>query len=168
MFMKKEIKKEKAIFSAGCFWHVQSEFDKVPGVVSTIVGYIGGDEKNYPNPKYEMLHGDKTGYAEAVEVTFNPKIISYKKLLYIFWKMHNPNYQNRQGPDFGTQYRAGIFYLTDIQKKEAEKSKKKIEKQLAPQKVYTFIEKAGTFFKAEEYHQKYFEKTGQTACPVKF
>jgi peptide-methionine (S)-S-oxide reductase len=162
------MKTERAIFSAGCFWHVQHEFDKVKGVLKTTAGYIGGDEKNYPNPKYEMLHGDKTGYAEAVEVIFDPKIVSYKKLLDFFWKMHDPKLQNRQGPDVGTQYRAGIFYVNGTQKKEAEKSKKEIEKKLAPKKVYTSIDKAGTFFRAEEYHQKYVEKGGLDACPIKF
>ena len=160
------MKTEKAIFSAGCFWHVQHNFDMIKGVVKTTAGYIGGNEKKFPNPKYEMLHGDKTGYAEAVEILFDPKIISYKKLLDNFWEMHNPTSQNRQGADVGTQYRAGIFYLNDSQKEQAENSKKQIEKKLAPKKIYTNIEKAGTFFPAEEYHQKYLEKRGLASCPI--
>lgn len=160
------MKTEKAIFSAGCFWHIQHDFDIIKGVLKTTVGYIGGNEKKYPNPKYEMLHGDKTGYAEAVEIIFDPKIISYTKLLDNFWKMHNPTLQNKQGPDIGTQYRAEIFYLNKSQKEQAEKSRKEIEKKIAPKKVYTKIEKAGTFFPAEEYHQKYLEKRGMTGCPI--
>ena len=161
------MKTKKAIFSAGCFWHVQHEFDIIRGVISSKVGYIGGDEKKYPNPKYEMLHRDKTGYAEAVEIEYNPKEVSYKKLLDIFWKIHDPTLNNRQGPDIGTQYKAGIFYLDENQKKEAEESKKEIEKKFAPKKIYTKIEKAETFFDAEEYHQKYLEKRGLVSCPIK-
>ncbi len=160
------MKTERAIFSAGCFWHVQNDFDAIKGVIKTTAGYIGGDEKKFPNPKYEMLHGDKTGYAEAVEVVFDSKIVSYKELLDHFWKMHDPTLQNRQGPDIGTQYRAGIFYLDKTQKEQAEESKKQTEKKLAPKKIYTLIEKAGTFFPAEEYHQKYLEKRGMTSCPL--
>ena len=161
------MKTEKAIFAAGCFWHVQYNFDLIKGVIKTTVGYIDGDEKKYPNPNYEMIHKDKTGYVEAVEVIFNPKIVSYEKLLENFWNMHNPTFQNRQGFDFGSQYQAGIFYLNENQKKLAEKSKKEIEKRLFPKKIYTVIKKAGTFFVAEGYHQKYFEKTGVNACSVK-
>jgi peptide-methionine (S)-S-oxide reductase len=160
------MKTEKVIFSAGCFWHVQQNFDMVKGVLKTTVGYIGGNEKKYPAPKYEMLHGDRTGYAEAIEIEFDPKIISYRKLLDLFWKMHNPMLQNKQGPDVGTQYRAGIFYLNNSQKEQAEESKKQIEKKLAPEKVYTTIEKAKTFFPAEEYHQKYLEKRGKVSCNI--
>jgi len=161
------MKNEKAIFSAGCFWHVQHEFDKLKGVVSTQVGYIGGDEVKYPNPKYELLHGDKTGYAEAVEVIFNPEVLTYEKLLKFFWQMHDPTLYNKQGLDEGSQYRATIFYLDDLQKEMAESSKKEIEVRIVPKKVYTSIEKAGTFFVAEEYHQKYVEKHGVDACPIK-
>lgn len=121
--------------------------------------------KNIPNPTYEMLHGDKTGYVEAVEIEFNPKIVSYKELLDKFWQIHNPTLKNRQGPDVGTQYRAAIFYLNDSQKKQAETSKKKIEKKTEG-KIYTTIEKAGTFFRAEDYHQKYLERRGLASCPV--
>ena len=162
------MKTETAIFSAGCFWHVQHDLDMIRGVTRTTAGYIGGDEKKYPNPTYEMLHGDKTGYVEAVELEFDPKVISYQELLEKFWKMHNPIFQNKQGPDVGTQYQAGIFCLNELQKKQAEESKKQIEKNLAPAKVYTFIRKAPRFYRAEEYHQKYYEKTGRDTCPVRF
>jgi peptide-methionine (S)-S-oxide reductase len=159
------MKTERAIFSAGCFWHVQHDFDAIKGVIKTTVGYIGGNEKKFPNPKYEMLQGDKTGYAEAVEILFNSDIISYEKILDVFWKIHDPTLKNRQGPDVGTQYRSGIFYLNEFQKEKAEKSKEEIEKKIS-KKVHTIIEKAGTFFPAEEYHQKYFEKKGINSCPV--
>jgi len=155
---------KKAIFAAGCFWHVQFEFDKLKGVNKTTSGYTGGDEKKYPNPTYEIVCTGKTGYAEAVEVVYDDKIVIYEKLLDIFWKNHNPASLNKQGADVGTQYRAVSFYLDDNQKKLAEKSKKEIEKMSAPRKIYTSIEKAKTFYKAEEYHQKYLEKHGAGYC----
>jgi peptide-methionine (S)-S-oxide reductase len=161
-----KMKTEKAIFSAGCFWHVQHDFDCIKGVVRTTAGYIGGDEKKYPAPKYEMLHSGKTGYAEAVEVIFNPQAVSYRELLDSFWKMHNPATENRQGLDFGAQYRAAVFYLSESQRKLSEESKKRAEEMLAPKKVYTAIEKAGKFFPAEPYHQKYLEKRGESSCKV--
>ena len=159
------MKKETAIFATGCFWHVELAFSKIKGIISTRVGYIGGDEENYPNPTYKQVCTDQTGYAEAIEIVFDPNKISYKELLDIFWKSHDPTQLNRQGPDYGTQYRTAIFYLNEKQKKEAAQSKKIIEKKLG-KKVMTEITKAGTFYPAEDYHQKYLEKRGLDACPV--
>ncbi|MEK6844429.1 MAG: peptide-methionine (S)-S-oxide reductase MsrA [Nanoarchaeota archaeon] len=156
---------ETAIFAAGCFWHVELAFSKIKGVNSTRVGYIGGDEKIYPNPTYKQVCTAKTRYAEAIEINFNSDKIKYGDLLDIFWKIHDPTQLNRQGPDFGTQYRTAIFYKNANQKKEAEKSKRVIEKKLG-RKVTTEITKAGTFYPAEDYHQKYLEKRGLVACPI--
>lgn len=167
--MKKQIKNktELAAFAAGCFWHVQYAFSQAKGVVNTTAGYMGGDEKKYPSPTYEMLHSDDTGYAETVLVEFNPKIISYKELLDIFWKEHNPTTPNQSGPDHGTQYRSIIFYYDPKQKKLAENSKKQEQKKYENKIVTQFISsKKYTFFKAEAYHQNYFIKTGVRACPA--
>ena len=151
---------EKATFGAGCFWGVEVEFKKVKGVVDTIVGYMGGKTKN---PTYEQVCTDKTGHVEVVQVTFDPKKISYEKLLNVFWKCHDPTQVNRQGPDIGTQYRSVIFYHSEKQKKAAEKSKVALEKKLQ-QDIATAIEPAKTFYKAEEYHQRYLEKHKFAVC----
>ena len=160
-----KIKKEIATFAAGCFWHVELTFSKIKGVISTRVGYIGGDEKKFSNPTYKQVCTDETGYAEAIEIVFNSNEINYKELLEIFWKNHDPTQLNRQGPDVGTQYRTAVFYHNSKQKKDAEESRKKIEKRLG-KKVMTEIIKATTFYEAEDYHQKYLEKRGLNACPV--
>lgn len=151
----------KATFAAGCFWHVEAAFQNVNGVLSTQVGYTGGDTKN---PTYHDVCSDTTQHAEAVEIEFDPKKISYKQLLDILWKSHDPTQQNRQGPDIGTQYRSAIFYHTAEQKKEAEESKKALQKKLS-NNVATEIVKATTFYRAEEYHQQYFQKHGKV-CGV--
>jgi len=148
----------KATFGAGCFWHVEDLFSKTKGVNSTAVGYIGGQ---LPNPTYEEVCTDKTGHAEAVEVDYNPDEISYDELLKIFWENHNPTTLNRQGPDVGIQYRSAIFYHDEKQKEIAENSKQTLEKlgkYSLP--IVTEIVPAPTFYKAEEYHQKYFKKHG--------
>jgi peptide-methionine (S)-S-oxide reductase len=153
---------ELATFGAGCFWGVEETFRTLKGVVKTEVGYTGGTVKN---PNYEEVCTDKTGHAEAVQVTFDPKLISYKKLLEIFWNNHNPTTINRQGPDVGSQYRSAIFYHSEEQKKQAEESKKELEnsgKWKSP--IVTSIEPAKTFYKAEEYHQKYLMKRGLKTC----
>ncbi len=147
-----------ATFGAGCFWHVEAAFSEVKGVLSTAVGYMGGDMKN---PSYEDVCSDETGHAEVVQVEYDPKKVSYSSVLDIFWKIHDPTTLNRQGPDEGTQYRSVIFYHDEQQKKEAEKSKLVMQKKLG-EKVVTSIVKAGMFYKAEEYHQKYFRKHGKT------
>lgn len=149
-----KIKTEKAYFAAGCFWGVQAAFDDVKGIVSTRVGYMGGETMN---PTYEEVCTGKTNHAETVEVVFDPKHVSFKHLLDLFWKIHDPTQFNRQGPDIGTQYRSAIFYTTEEQKKMAEKSK-----QAQGGKIVTTILPAPVFYAAEEYHQKYHEKHGGT------
>jgi peptide-methionine (S)-S-oxide reductase len=164
--MASKSKNEIAIFAGGCFWHIQYAFSKVSGVVSTEAGYIGGDEKSFPSPTYEQVSSHRTGYAEAVKIEFNPKETSYEKLLEIFWKEHNPTTLNRQGLDIGTNYRSAIFYTNKKQLELAEKSKKEAQKSLR-KPIVTEITKAGTFFRAEEYHQDYVKKHGGVdSCPI--
>ena len=148
----------KATFGAGCFWHVEDLLSKTKGVNSTQVGYIGG---NLPDPTYEEVCTDRTGHAEAVEVDYDPNEISYEELLDVFWNNHNPTTLNRQGPDVGIQYRSAIFYHDEKQKEIAEKSKLDLDSSgKFPNPVVTEITPAPTFYKAEEYHQKYFKKNG--------
>ena len=150
----------KATFGAGCFWHVEDLLEKTKGVKSTTVGYTGGQ---LPNPTYEEVCTDKTGHAEAVEVEYDPDEISFEELLDVFWNNHNPTTLNRQGPDMGIQYRSAIFYHNDEQKEIAEKSKQLLDKSgKHNDPVVTQIVPAPTFYKAEEYHQKYFKKHGFT------
>lgn len=150
----------KATFGAGCFWHVEDLLDKTRGVKSTAVGYIGG---NLENPTYEQVCTDNTGHAEAVQVEYDPDEISFKELVEIFWSNHNPTTLNRQGPDVGVQYRSAIFYHNDEQKQIAENSKLELEKSGKHKSpIVTEIVSAPTFYKAEEYHQKYFKKQGLT------
>ena len=152
----------QAIFAAGCFWGVQLAFDNTPGVVSTEAGYVGGSVEN---PSYRQVSTGQTGHAEAVEVSFDTDKISYPELLDIFFKIHNPTTQNRQGPDIGTQSRSAIFYLTPEQKQQAEAKIAELERQKTfPAPVVTEIAPAGTFWPAEEYHQKYLQKQGKTSC----
>ena len=146
------MKLEKATFAAGCFWGVQAAFDKIEGVVNTVVGYTGG---HFNNPSYEDVCSDNTGHAEAIEVEFDPKIVSYEELLEIFWKIHDPTQVNRQGPDVGEQYRSAIFYYNDKQKLIAKKSLEKESKRYN-KKIATEITKASKFYPAEGYHQKYY------------
>jgi peptide-methionine (S)-S-oxide reductase len=149
---------QTATFAAGCFWGVQEVFDQTPGVKETTVGYTGGEVKN---PTYEMVCFGKTGHAEAVELKFDPKEISYEQLLDVFWDNHNPTTPNRQGPDVGSQYRSVIFYHNSKQKAIAEKSKKALEKSGKwPSPIVTAIVPAQTFYRAEGYHQKYHQKHG--------
>jgi peptide-methionine (S)-S-oxide reductase len=148
----------KAIFGAGCFWHVEDLFSKTTGVKSTQVGYIGG---KLANPTYEEVCTDKTGHIEAVEVEYDPKEISYDELLKIFWNNHDPTSLHRQGPDVGVQYSSAIFFYDEEQKKAAQRSKDELEKSRKFQKtIVTEIIPAPKFYKAEEYHQKYFQKHG--------
>lgn len=145
---------EKATFGAGCFWCVEAIFQRTPGVKSVISGYIGGA---VPNPAYEDVCTDKIGHAEAVQITFDPKKISYEKLLGIFWQSHDPTQLNRQGPDTGTQYRSVIFYHNDTQRKIAEKSKANIQKNF-DKSIVTEIKPLTKFYKAEDHHQNYYNK----------
>jgi peptide-methionine (S)-S-oxide reductase len=144
-----------ATFAGGCFWCVESDFDKVPGVLSTTSGYIGG---TVANPSYNQVSGGGTGHAEAVEIAFEPSKVSYEKLLDVFWHNHDPLAKDRQFCDRGDQYRPAIFYHDEEQRKLAEESKKKVQEKFAPRVVQTEIVKAGPFYKAEDYHQDYYEK----------
>jgi peptide-methionine (S)-S-oxide reductase len=148
----------KATFGAGCFWHVEDLFRKTKGVTSTNVGYTGG---NLTNPTYEEVCTDKTGHAEAVEVEYDPNEISYDELLEIFWNNHDPTSLNRQGPDVGIQYRSSIFFHDESQKQTAQKSKEKLDSSGKFSKsIVTEIIPSPEFYKAEDYHQKYFQKHG--------
>jgi peptide-methionine (S)-S-oxide reductase len=148
-------KTARAIFAGGCFWCVEADFDKVPGVLSTTSGYIGG---TVANPTYHQVSAGGTGHAEAVEVAYDPAKVTYAKLLDAFWHSIDPLAKDKQFCDAGDQYRTAIFYLDDEQKKLAEETKKKVEAKFAPRTVYTEIVKAGAFYKAEEYHQDYYKK----------
>lgn len=154
---------EKAIFAAGCFWGVELNFSKVDGVTETCVGYIAGDTSD---PTYEQVCGKTTNHAEAVEIIYDPEIMSYSELLENLWQFHDPTTLNRQGPDLGTQYRSAIFYLSDEQKDMAEKSKAAADASgRFGGPIVTEITAADKFWPAEEYHQKYLEKKGVTiAC----
>jgi methionine-S-sulfoxide reductase len=149
-------KLETATFAAGCFWGTEEFFRKIPGVVNTRVGYTGG---TMDNPKYEDTSSGKTGHAESVEIEFDPKKVSYDALLDQFFKMHDPTTLNQQGNDVGTQYRSAIFYHSKEQEKEALAFKAKVEKSGAWKgPITTEIAKAGKFWQAEDYHQKYLVK----------
>ena len=153
---------EKAIFAAGCFWGVEAAFSEIDGVVETAVGYSGGRTEN---PTYEQVCSDRTGHAEAVEVIFDPAAVSYEHLLEAFWELHDPTTMNRQGPDVGSQYRSAIFFHTPEQAKAARESKARAQasgKYRRP--IVTEITPASEFYRAEEYHQKYFQKHGGAAC----
>ncbi len=159
------MKKEIATFAMGCFWSPDLLFSKIPGVLKTEVGYIGGDEKRFPNPTYEQVCTDETGYAEAVQVTFDSEKIDYSALLDLFWQKHNPTTLNRQGADVGMQYRSAIFYHSALQKKKAVKSREEYQKKFS-KPIVTEIVSAGKFFPAEDYHQKYLEKRGKESCGI--
>ena len=149
----------KALFGAGCFWGVEEFFRKINGVVTTQVGYSGGDTQN---PTYQDVCNNSTGHAEVLEIQFDSNIISYKKLLDFFWECHDPTTLNMQGPDIGSQYRSVIFYFSEEQNKIAEESKIKNQKSFN-NKIVTEIKKADTFFLAENYHQRYIQKRENTA-----
>ncbi len=160
------MKREVAIFAAGCFWGVQDYFDQIPGVLETEVGYIGG---HVNQPTYEQVCSHTTGHAEATRVVYNPEKINYEGLLKHFFRMHDPTQLNRQGPDVGDNYRSAVFYLTDEQKTAAGQAIKKLNDSQAYKKpVVTTIEKAGKWWPAEEYHQKYVQKTGIGACHIAY
>lgn len=155
---------ETAVFAAGCFWGVEQVFRDTDGVVATEVGYTGG---HVENPTYEQVCRKGTGHAEAVKVEFDPALVSYEKLLEIFWASHDPTQVNRQGPDVGDQYRTAIFTVNDAQREAAEKSRAAEDasgRHARP--VATKIEPLGPWWRAEEYHQQYFEKKGGGACAI--
>ncbi|MBI4708911.1 MAG: peptide-methionine (S)-S-oxide reductase MsrA [Candidatus Portnoybacteria bacterium] len=147
--MKNEL--EKATFAAGCFWQVQNIFDRIPGVISSVVGYIGG----VGIPDYETA--EAKGYAETIEISFDPKIINYGELLKVFWKEHDPTSLNQQGADIGKRYRSAIFYHNVKQKRQALKSKEKLQ-EITKRLIVTEIVFAEKFYPAEKYHQKYIVK----------
>ena len=144
---------KEAIFAGGCFWCVEADFDKLPGVVSTISGYDGGQS---PNPTYEQVSSGSTNYAESVKVIYDPKKISYPQLLEYFWHHIDPTVKDAQFCDHGRQYRTAIFYLNPEQKQQALASLQKIKQQLPI--VYTDIVPSTQFYPAEEYHQNYYKK----------
>lgn len=159
------MKKETAIFAAGCFWGVQYYFDQEPGVLETEVGYIGGHSEN---PSYEQVCDHGTGHAEAVKIIYDPEKIRYEILLRQFFRLHDPTQLNRQGPDVGDQYRSAIFYSDEKQKQTAQKIIDELNKQKFNGKIVTTLEPAGHWWPAEAYHQKYTERTGRGMCHVSY
>ena len=158
-------KTEKATFAAGCFWGVEAAFRQVEGVRSTAVGYTGGTLKD---PTYRDVCTDKTGHAEAVEVTYDSSKVSYDDLLRVFWQNHDPTTLNRQGPDVGTQYRSAIFFHDAEQEAAAKASKEALQKSGTYKKpIVTEIVPASEFWQAEDYHQQYLEKRGLAHCTIK-
>ncbi len=153
---------QKATFAAGCFWGVEAAFRRVNGVVATAVGYTGGSTQT---PNYQDVCSGRTGHAEAVEVEFDPEKVSYGRLVEYFWEIHDPTTRNRQGPDIGTQYRSAIFYHDAEQESVARSSRKQQQKSGNRRgEIVTEITPASTFWRAEEYHQQYFEKQGGGSC----
>lgn len=155
---------EQAIFAAGCFWGVQYYFDQVPGVTGTTVGYTGGTTEN---PTYEDVCTHTTGHAEAVLIEFDTSEVDYETLLRQFFRMHDPTQLNRQGPDVGDSYRSAIFYVTDEQKEIAER----VIAELQPKYdngIVTEVTMADPFYRAEDYHQKFTERTGRGACHIAY
>ena len=153
---------ETASFGAGCFWQVEVEFRNTPGVLDAVVGYMGGDLEH---PTYEQVCTDRTGHAEVVEVKFDPDEVSYDDLLEVFWRLHDPTQLNRQGPDVGTQYRSAIFVYDEEQRAAAEASKERAQPRYS-KPIVTSIEPASTFWRAEDYHQRYLEKRGLATCRI--
>jgi methionine-S-sulfoxide reductase len=155
---------EQAIFAAGCFWGVQFYFDEIPGVTSTVVGYTGG---TLDNPTYEDVCSHTTGHAEAVLVEFDVSTVTFEVLCKQFFRMHDPTQLNRQGPDVGDNYRSAIFYLNEHQKEVAEKVRDEAQANYKDP-IVTQIDAAGPFYQAEDYHQKYAERTGRGMCHVPY
>ena len=155
---------EIATFGAGCFWGIEAAFRLVPGVTDVAVGYSGG---RTVNPTYKDVCTDQTGHAEVVQVTFDPAKISYEQLLEAFWQIHDPTQLNRQGPDFGKQYRSAIFFHSAEQEAAARKSKEQAQASgHFHRPIVTEITPASTFYRAEEYHQRYLEKRGAASCHI--
>jgi peptide methionine sulfoxide reductase msrA/msrB len=150
----------RAMFGAGCFWGVEAAFRRVEGVVDTAVGYSGG---RTANPTYHEVSTDRTGHAEVVLVTYDPEAVTYKELLDVFWGIHDPTQRDRQGPDIGRQYRSAVFYSDEDQRSAAEASRERQSKRFR-RPIATEISEAGRFWRAEEYHQRYYEKRGQGGC----
>ncbi len=160
--MEDKNKLEKASFAAGCFWGIEEAFRQVKGVVATAVGYMGGD---YEDPTYQDVCTGRTGHAETVQVTYDPSQVSYGELLDVFWEVHDPTTLNRQGPDFGEQYRSVIFYHNPEQEALARASREKLQKSGRYKRdIVTQIVPAPKFYLAEDYHQQYLEKRGRKSC----
>ena len=155
---------EKATFAAGCFWGVEARFQQLPGVIATAVGYEGG---SLASPTYQQVCTDRTGHAEAVDIDFDPSKITYQQLLDEFFALHDPTQLNRQGPDWGSQYRSAVFYHSPEQEKTAQETiaRLTVEKKFS-KPIVTQVVPAETFWRAEEYHQKYLEKRGQVSCHI--
>jgi peptide-methionine (S)-S-oxide reductase len=153
---------QTATFAAGCFWQVEETFRSLPGVATTTVGYTGGTREN---PSYQDVCTGRTGHAEAVQIVFDPSVVSYGSLLDTFWKSHDPTTRNRQGWDLGTQYRSAIFFQDSVQEAEARKSREASQPQFK-REIVTEITPAAVFYPAEDYHQKYLAKRGEAACPA--
>ena len=155
---------QHATFAAGCFWGVEDILMKIPGITNSEVGYTNGQTEN---PTYEDVCGKGTGHAEAVKLTFDPDVVSYDALLEAFWGLHDPTQMNRQGPDVGSQYRSGIYTHSEEQRVQAEASKKALDESgTHKDPVVTEIEDAGPWWKAEKYHQEYFQKNGGANCHI--
>ena len=155
---------EKATFGAGCFWGVEVRFGQIPGVVETAVGYEGGA---LPNPTYKDVCSDRTGHAEVVELTYDPSRVSYETLLEQFFALHDPTQLNRQGPDWGRQYRSVIFFHSPEQESAAQAVIARLSEQRAfPKPIVTQVVPAESFWRAEDYHQKYLEKRGAVSCHI--
>jgi len=155
---------QKATFGVGCFWGVEATFRQIPGVIDTAVGYLGG---KLANPTYEDVCTDKTGHAEVVQINFDPAKVSYEQLLNVFWEMHDPTTMNRQGPDIGTQYRSAIFFHSPEQEAIAHRSKMQLKASGKVRRtIVTEITPASSFYRAEEYHQRYLEKRGLSHCHI--
>jgi len=155
---------ETATFGAGCFWGVEETFRQIPGVADTAVGYLGG---HMQNPTYQDVCTDETGHAEVVQVTYDPAKVSYERLLDVFWSAHDPTTLNRQGPDVGTQYRSAIFFHSPEQERVAQASKEKMQASGKFRRaIVTEITPASTFYRAEDYHQKYLAKRGMSHCHI--
>ena len=154
--MEKSTDTEYAVLAGGCFWCVEAVYERVEGVVSAVSGYTGGSGAN---PTYEQVCSGTTGHAEAVKITYNPEAISFAQILEIFWKSHDPTTLNRQGADVGTQYRSVVFYYNEEQKEKAIQLKEKLDKSGKYKKpIVTEIIPLKEFYRAEEYHQRYYEK----------
>ena len=153
---------EIATFGAGCFWGVEEAFRQIPGVIDTVVGYVGGHTEN---PTYQDVCTDETGHAEVVQVTYDPAKVSYEQLLDAFWSAHDPTTVNRQGPDIGTQYRSAIFFHSPEQERLARVSAENAQAKFR-RPIVTEITPASTFYPAEEYHQKYLAKRGMSHCHI--
>ena len=153
---------ETAYFAAGCFWGVEEKFRVTDGVIETEVGYMNGSTEN---PSYEDVCSSRTGHAEAVKVVFDPDIVTYNDLLNLFWSIHDPTTVNKQGADIGDQYRSAVFYVDEEQKEIALKTKGHVlENFVGP--IVTEVTRADTFYKAEDYHQKYLMKRSAGTCPI--